>query len=187
MRHPSPAAKQIIEMEPKQKRCSLSLSSFFPFVRGEVVPTTSSPPHLIVFSTLLCLLSSFYSIPPFLPSPQLSQHSPPISALACLISSCPAHVILPLFSVVCHPPSFQRVLPTVVCSSPVSLSSSSALLSLPLTPPFFSCRSALVTLAIFVPSCFRTLATFVVVVQPLPGFPFRAGMPVSHKCSRPCH
>ena len=39
-------------------------------------------------------------------------------------------------SVVCHPPSFLRVLSTVVCSLPVSLSSFSALLSLPLTPPF---------------------------------------------------
>ena len=36
----------------------LPLSSSFPFVRGEVLPATSSPPHLIVFSTLLCLLSS---------------------------------------------------------------------------------------------------------------------------------
>ena len=69
--------------------------------------------------------------------------------MASLVSSCPAHVTLPLSSVGCHPPSFQRVLPTVVCSSPVSLSSSSVLLSLHLTPPFFSCASALVTLVIF--------------------------------------
>ena len=41
-------------------------------------------------------------------------------------------------------------------------------------------------LLFFVPSCFRTLATFVVVVRSLPVFPFRKGMPVSHKCSRPC-
>ena len=43
--------------------------------------------------------------------------------------------------------------------------------------------SALVSLAIFVPSCFRILAAFVVVVRSLPRFPFCTGMPVSHKCS----
>ena len=78
-------------------------------------------------------------------------------------------------------------MPTVVWSSPVSLSSSSALLSLPLTPPFVSfCRSALVTLAIFVPSCFRTFASFVVVVRSVPRFPFRTGMLVWHTCWWPC-
>ena len=47
---------------------SVSLSSSFPFVRGEVLPATSSPSHLIVFSTLLCLLSSSSSLLPlFLP------------------------------------------------------------------------------------------------------------------------
>ena len=49
-----------------------SLSSSFPFVRGEVLPATFSPPHLIVFSTLLCLLSSSSSLPPLLPSSHLS-------------------------------------------------------------------------------------------------------------------
>ena len=44
-----------------------------------------------------------------------------------LVSSCPPHVALQLSSVVRHPPYFLRVLPTVVCSSPVPLSSSSAL------------------------------------------------------------
>ena len=44
----------------------------------------------------------------------------------------------------------------------VSLSRSSALPSLPLTPPFFACLSLLLLL-FFVPSCFRTLAAFVVV------------------------
>ena len=51
---------------------SLSLSSSFPFVRGEVLPATFSPPHLIVFSTLLCLLSSSSSLPLLLPSSHLS-------------------------------------------------------------------------------------------------------------------
>ena len=106
-------------------------------VAGRVLSATSSPSHLMVFSTLPCLLSSSSSLPPLLPSSHLSEHSPPISALASLVSSCPPHVTLPLSSVVCHPPSFLRVLPTVVCSSPVSLSSSSALLF------------ALATLAIF--------------------------------------
>ena len=88
---------------------SLSLSFSFPFVRGRVLSATSSPPHMIVFSTLPCLLSSS-SLPPLLPSSHLSQHSPPISALASLVSYCPPHVTLPLSSVVCHPPSFLRVL-----------------------------------------------------------------------------
>ena len=104
------------------------LSSSFPSVRGEVLPATFSPPHLIVFFTLLCLLSSSSSLPLLLSS---SHISPPISALASLVSSCPPHVTLPLSSVVCHPPSFLRVQPTVICSSPVSMSSSSALQSLP--------------------------------------------------------
>ena len=41
----------------------ISLFLFFPFVRGEVLPATFSPPHLIVFSTLLYLLSSSSSSP----------------------------------------------------------------------------------------------------------------------------
>ena len=113
--------------------------SSFPFVRGEVLPATFSPPHLIVFSTLLCLLSSSSSLPPLLSSSHLSSHSPPISALTSIVSHCPAHVTLPLSSVVCHPPSFLRVQPTVICSSPVSLSNSPVLQSLPLTTPFFAC------------------------------------------------
>ena len=50
----------------------VSLSSFFAFVRGEVLPATSSSPHLIVFSTHLCLLSSSSSLPPLMPSSHLS-------------------------------------------------------------------------------------------------------------------
>ena len=106
-----------------------ALGLSFPFVMGRVLSATSSPPHLIVFSTLPCHLSSSSSLTPLLPSSHLSQNSPPISALASLVSSCPPHVTLPLSSVVCHLPSFLLVLPTVVCSSSVSLSSSSALLS----------------------------------------------------------
>ena len=113
-----------------------SLFLFFPFVRGEVLPATFSPTHLIVFSTLLCLLSSSSSLPPLLSSSHLL--SPLVSPLASLVSTCPPHVTLPHSSAVCHPPSFLRVLPTVVFSSPDSLSSSSALPFLPLTPPFFS-------------------------------------------------
>ena len=85
----------------------LSLSLF---VRGRVLSATSSPPHLIVFSTLPCLLSSSSSLPPLLSSSHISQHNPPISALASLVSSCPPHVTLPLSSVVCHPPSFLDTL-----------------------------------------------------------------------------
>ena len=104
-----------------------------------------------------------------------------ISALALIVSSCPPHATIPLSSVVCHPPSFLRVLPTVVCSSPGSLSSSSALPSIPLTQPFFSCLPSILLL-FFVPSCFRTLDAFVV-FRSVPNFPFLAGMPVSHKRS----
>ena len=160
----------------------ITLSSSFPFVRGEVLPATSPPPHLSLFDPPLSLVFFFQSSssPAFLTS-----HSPPISALASLVSSCPLHVTLPLSSVVCHPPSFLHVQPTVICSSPVSRSSSSSLQSLPLTPPFFACLPSLLLL-FFVPCCFRTLAAFVVVVWSLPRFLFRTGMPVWHKCSWPC-
>ena len=57
---------------------SLSLP-LIPFVRGEVLRATFSPPYLLVFFTLLCLLSSSSSLPPLLPSSHLSLHSPPIS------------------------------------------------------------------------------------------------------------
>ena len=89
----------------KKRACigTLSLSSSFPFVRGEVLLATFSPPHLIIFYTLLCLLSSSSSLPPLLPSSHLSYHSPPISVLASLVLSCPAHVTLPLSSVMRHP------------------------------------------------------------------------------------
>ena len=154
---------------------SLSLSlPLFPFIRGEVLPATFSPPNMLFFSTLLCLLSSSSSLPPLLSS-HLSLHSPPISVLASLVSSCPAHVTLPLSSVVCNPPSFLRVQSTVIGSSAVSLSSSSALPSLPLTPPLFACLPSLLLL-FFGPSCFRTLAAFVVVVRSEPMFPFSTGM-----------
>ena len=79
------------------------------------MPATFSLPHLLVFSTLLCLVSSSSSLPPLLPSSHLSLHSPPISALASLVSSCPALVTRPLSSVIGHRPSFLRVQPTVIC------------------------------------------------------------------------
>ena len=78
----------------------------FPFIRGDVLPATFSPPHLLFFSTLLCLLTSSSSLPPLLSSSHLSVHSPPISVLASLVSSCPAHVTMRLSSVVFHRPSF---------------------------------------------------------------------------------
>ena len=127
-----------------QKRNMRYLSlPLFPFIRGEVLPATFSTPHLLFFSTRLCLLSSYSRLPPPLSSSRLSLHSPPISVLASLVSSCPAHVTLPLSSVVFHRPSFLRVHPTVICSSPVSLSSSTALPSLSLTPPFLACLLSL--------------------------------------------
>ena len=69
-----------------------------------------SPPHLLVFSTIVCLLSSSSSLPPLLSSSHLSLHSPSISALASLVSSCHAHVILPLSSVVCRHPVIRHPL-----------------------------------------------------------------------------
>ena len=157
----------------------------FPFIRGEVLPATSSPPYLLFFSTLLCLLSSPSSLPPLLSSSHPSLHSPPISVLAFLVSSCAALVTLPLSSVVGHRPSFLRVQPTVLCSWPVSPSSSSGLPSLPLTPSFFACLPSLLLL-FFGPNCSRTLAAFVVAVRSVPRFPFRTGKLVWHKCSWPC-
>ena len=112
---------------------SLSLP-LFPFISGEVLPATFSPPNLLLVSTLLCLLSSSSIFTPLLSTSHLSLHSPPISVLASRVSSCPAHVTLLLSSVVFHRPSFLRDQPTVICSSPVSLSSTTALPSLPLTP-----------------------------------------------------
>ena len=50
----------------------LSLFLFSLYIRGDVLPATCSPPHLIVFSTLLCLLSSSPSLPPLPPSSHLS-------------------------------------------------------------------------------------------------------------------
>ena len=163
------------------KMVSTHMFPLFPLSGVRCCPQLCHRPHLIVFSTLLCLLSSSSSLPPLLSSSHLSSHSPPISALTSLLpcsrnyaallgslssailSTCPAHCNLLLT---------------------VSLSNSSALPSLPLTPPFFACLvNKPLLLLFFVPSCFRTLAAFVVVVQSVPRFPFRTGMPVWHKCS----
>ena len=127
-----------------------------------MLPATFLPPHLIVFSTLICLLSSSSNIPPLLSHSHPSSHSPTILALACTVSSsCPTHVTLSVSSVVCHPPSFLRVQRTVVCSSPCSLSVKL------LCTPFSSLNStilrlsALVALAIFRTQLFsRTCSLF---------------------------
>ena len=135
-------------MEPKQKPL-LSLSSSFSLCQGwgaaHNVFTASSdslfhPPLSLVFF--------------------LQSSSSPASRTSLLTQSSHLSLGLPrlllpfsrnsaaLFGSLSSP-IFQRVLPTVVWSSPVSLLSSSAPLSLALTPPFFSCTYALVTLAIF--------------------------------------
>ena len=100
------------------RRQYLSLSSSFPFVRGELLPATFSPPHLLVFSILLCLLSSSSSDPVFLfsclphislntvlPSQPRSPSSPQCnsaalfgSLLSAILSTCPAHCKLLLTS-----------------------------------------------------------------------------------------
>ena len=112
----------------------ISLSSSFPFVGGEVLPATSSPPHLIVFSTLLSLV--FFqssSSPAFLTSlltqsshlsiglPRLllpcSRNSAALfgSLSSAILSMCPAHCSLLLTSL------------------------SVNLLCTPVSSPFFSC------------------------------------------------
>ena len=121
--------------------------SSFPFVRGEVLPATFSPPHLIVFSTLLCLVFFFQSSssPVFLASllTQSSHLSIDLSHLllpcsrnyaalfgslsSAILSTCPAHCNLLLTS-----------LSVKLLCTPVS-SLNSTILRL----------SALVTLAVF--------------------------------------
>ena len=113
-------------------------------------PATFSPPHLLFFSTLLCLRSSSSSITPLLSSSHLS-YSPPISALAFLdrlllpcsrnsaalfgslssaiLSTCPAHCNLLLVH--------QSLCQAPICTPVSSLDSTILRLS------------ALVTLAIF--------------------------------------
>ena len=98
----------------------------------------------------------------------LTQSSHLIIGLLRLLLLCSRNsALLTLSSVVSHPPFFLRFLPTVSCSSTVSLSSISALPSLHLTPPFFSCLLSLLLL-FFVPSFFHTLAAFVAVVRSVP-------------------
>ena len=59
-----------------------------------MLSVTSSPPHLIVLSTFICLLYSTFNHPPLLPFSHLSYRSPPISASASLASSCPHRLTL---------------------------------------------------------------------------------------------
>ena len=87
---------------------SLSLP-LFPFIRGEVLPATFSLPHLLFFSTLLSLLSSSSSLPPLLSSSRLSLHSPPISVLASLASSCPFSPLLIIMLVTFQSLSFACI------------------------------------------------------------------------------
>ena len=73
--HPRPSPHQVY-LECCLLNCNVTLSQQFPtlslprfpFVRRDVLSATSSLPHLIVFSTRLCLLSSSSSLPPLLPS-----------------------------------------------------------------------------------------------------------------------
>ena len=127
-----------------------------------LLPALCSPPHQQVFppSSVSCLL-----LPVFILSclPRISLNTVPYLSLGL------PRLILPgsrnyaaLFGSVSSQ-SFLRVQPTVICSSPVSLSSSSALPPLPLTPPFFACLSSLLLIC-FVPSCFRTLVAFILLL-----------------------
>ena len=98
-------------------------------------------------------------------------HNPPISALVSLVSSCPLHAAL-------FGSLSSAILSTCPAHCSLLLASLSAKL-LDLHSRLFL-LSALSTLLFFVPSCFRTLAAFVVVVRPVPKFPFRTGMPALH-------
>ena len=148
--------------------------SSFPFVRGEVLPATCSPPHLFhpplslvlffqsssspVFLTSLFTQSSHLSLDLHrLPLP-CSRNSPALfgSLSSAILSACPAHCNLLLTSL-----SVKLICTTVSSLNYTILRLSASLL-----------------LLFFVPSCFRTLAAFVVVVQSVPMFTFRTGMPV---------
>ena len=104
-----------------------------PFVWGEVLTATSSPPLYLV------LFFQSPSSPAFLTS-LLAQSSILSLGLPRLILPC-SHNSAALFGSLSS--VILNVLPTAVCSSPVSLSSSSALMYLPLTPQFFSCLPSL--------------------------------------------
>ena len=140
-----------------------------------MLPATFSPPHLLVFPTLLCLLSSSSSLPPIaafitylltqsshlsLGLPRLllpcSRNSAALfaSLSSAILSTCPAHCKLLLTSLSV----------TFLCTP-----------YLPLTPPFFACLPSLLLL-FFGQSCFHILASFVVVVRSVPSFQFRTDM-----------
>ena len=112
------------------------LSSSFPLCQGRGAARnffTASSDSFFHPPLSLAFFFQSSSSPAFLASP-LTQSSH--LSLTSLVSSCPPQVTLPNSSVVCHPPSLLHVLPTTVCFSPVYMSSSSTLPSLPLTPPF---------------------------------------------------
>ena len=85
------------------------------------------------------------------------------------------------------PPSVSFLLPLVFLLSCLPHVSPyrppiSALVSIvSFCPPHVTQPLSSLVLLFFVPSCFRILAAFVVVVRSLPRFPFCTGMPVSHK------
>ena len=152
---------------------SLSLP-LFPFVRGEVLPATCSPPQisdslsthpvsclLLLVSLLSCLLhislliqSSHLSLDlsRLLLSCSRNSAAPVGSLSSAIISTCPAHC--------------NRFLASL----------SDKLLCIPVSP-FLACLPSLLLL-FFGPSCFRTLTAFVVVARSVPRFPFRTDMPV---------
>ena len=133
-------------MEPKI-RCSLSSSFSLCQGRGAAHNFfTVSSDRLFHHPLSLVFFLPSSSSPAFLTS-LLTQSSHLSLDLPRLLLPCSLNFAVLFGSL--SSPSFQRVLPTVACFSPVSLSSSSALLSLPLTPPFCSCTYALFTLAIF--------------------------------------
>ena len=103
-------------------------------------------------------------LPPTAPPPDLIV----FSTLCLFSSSASLRPLLPSSHCSFHRPPISALVSLVSCCPPH------------VTQPLSS-----LVLLFFVPSCFRILAAFVVVVRSLPMFPLCTGMPVSHKCSRP--
>ena len=112
----------------KQIHVPLSLP-LFPFVSGEVLPATFSPPHLLVFPPPLSPVLFFQSpsSPAFFTS-LLTQSSHLSHVLALLLLPCSRNSVALFGSL--SSAILSSVQPNVMCSSPVSLSGANHRLTL---------------------------------------------------------
>ena len=181
---------EYLNMEIKTRCCAnnarrpryLSLFLFFPFIRGEVLP-----------ATFFTASSAILPHPPLSPVFFFQSPSSPAFFTSLLTQSSHRGLGLPRLLLPCSRNSaalFGSLSSGILSTCPaycnlLLTSIAVKLLCTPLTPPFFACLPSLLLL-FFGPSCFRTLAAFVVVVRSEPRFPFRTGMLVWHKCSWPC-